>query len=108
MWENFDLRNAEDALPLMTVEDVDKAASKCKTTTRVEGDGFHPEVPLDLSGDKCGRSLTLLHKVRIAGVWPTTSCILLVVLIPKSAASEQPATLFPALNLQWVWLGPLK
>ena len=43
----------------MTVEDVGKAASECKTTTRVEGDGFHPEVPLDLSGDKCGRSTHL-------------------------------------------------
>ena len=69
-------------------------------------EGFHPRDLWDLSGECCGRILTLLHKVEMAGVWPANASTLFFV-IPKSTSSDRPIALFATLIRRRVWLKAL-
>ena len=92
-WEDFDMREEEEAL--LGVKALRQAAMACKATTGVGVDGVHPGVPLDLPDERCGGILTLLHEVEIAEGWPTNASTTPFFLIPKGATSQrQRALLF--------------
>ena len=47
-WNNEVLQNQEEALPPTRAVELKRAASSCKTSTRLGAEGFHPKVPLDV------------------------------------------------------------
>ena len=44
-WKKPALQDEKEALPPMNAEELKRAASSCRTSTRVGSDGFHPRVP---------------------------------------------------------------
>ena len=53
-WKNEELRNAEEALPRLKECHLEEASRLYKAKTGVGCDGFHPEVPLDLTKETRG------------------------------------------------------
>ena len=89
LWYNLELRIREEAFSTFTVKALKRAAAAYKVITRAGVDGIRSMVPLDLS-DECGeRILKLLHKVEMAGRWPTSASAALFCLISKITTSEQ-------------------
>ena len=54
--ECLDLSEHEEALPLLEVRALPKAAAMNKSTTGVDVDGFHPKMPMDLPDESCKKS----------------------------------------------------
>ena len=48
-WRNEELKEGEEALPRLKEGDLDKASRLCKERTGVGCDGFHSEVPSNLT-----------------------------------------------------------
>ena len=56
-------------------------------------DGFHPEVPLDLTGETRGEVVEFLEKMERSGKWPKQACTVTFFLIPKNVTRERPIAL---------------
>ena len=54
-------------MPRLKESHLEKAARNCMANTRVGCDGFHPEVPLELTRETRGEVVELLEKVE--AVW---------------------------------------
>ena len=69
-WKNEELRKFEEALPRLKECDLEKASRFYEAKTGVGCDGFHPEVPLDLTRETRGEVVEFLEKVGHCGKWP--------------------------------------
>ena len=78
----------------MRTEDLKRAASSYKASTRVGADGFHPKVPSDLSTETCRQSVEVLSKVEQRGDGTAQATTLFFFLLPKNVTSERPLALF--------------
>ena len=68
-WKNKELKKFEEALPRLKECALEKASRFYKAKTGVGCDGFHPEVPLDLTRETRGEVVEFLEKVGQCGKW---------------------------------------
>ena len=76
-----------------------------RQNTGVGYDGFHSQVPLDLTKETRGEIVEFLEKVEQSGKWPQQACTTMFFLIPKNVTSERPIALMSTLILWWEALG---
>ena len=72
-----------------------------KQKKRVGCDGFHPNVPLDLTEETRKEIVEFLEKVEQSGTSPQQECTTMFFLVPKNVASERPIALMPTLTRWW-------
>ena len=100
-WKNAELRKLEEALPKLKECHLEKVSRLCEAKTGAGCDGFHPEVPLDLTKETRGEIVEFLEKVEQSGQRPQQACTTMFFLIPKSVTSEGPIALVPTLLRWW-------
>ena len=108
-WKNEELKKLEDALPGLGECDLEKGAETLRGKHRSgmrrlppkSRDGFHPEVPLDLTKGTRGEHGEFFEKVEQSGKWPQQACTTMFFLIPKNVTSERPIALMPTLIRWW-------
>ena len=72
-WKNEELRSAEEALPRPKECLLEEVSRLFKAKTGVGCDGFHPEVPLDLTKETRGEIVEFPEKVEESGKVAATS-----------------------------------
>ena len=72
-WKNEELRSAEEALPRPKECLLEEVSRLFEAKTGVGCDGFHPEVPLDLTKETRGEIVEFLEKVEQSGKVAATS-----------------------------------
>ena len=72
-----------------------------KAKTGVGCDGFHPEVPLDLTKETRGEIVEFQEEEEQSGKWRQQACTTMFFLIPKNVTSERPIALMPTLIRWW-------
>ena len=92
---NEELKNLEAGMPRL----LEKAAKSCKAKTGVVCDGFHPNVPLDLTKETRGKVVEFLEKVEQCGRWQQ-ACTRMFFLSPNSVTTERPIALMPEM-VRW-------
>ena len=100
-WKNEELRSAEEALPRPKECLLERVSRLYKAKTGVGCDGFHPEVPLDLTKETRGELVEFQEKVEESGKWQQQACTTMFFLIPKNVTSERPIALMPTLIRWW-------
>ena len=100
-WKNEELRSAQEALPRPKECLLEEVSRLCKAKTGVGCDGFHPEVPLDLTKETRGEIVEFPEKVEESGKWRQHACTTMFFLIPKNVTSERPIALMPTLIRWW-------
>ena len=88
-------------LPRLKECDLEKAPRMYKAKTGVGCDGFHPNVPLDLTKETRGEVVEFLEKVEQSGEWSQQACTTMFFLILKNVTSERPIALMPTLIRWW-------
>ena len=69
-WKNEELRSAEEALPRLQESHLEDVSRLHKSKTGVGCDGFHPEVPLDLTKETTAEIMEFLQKIEQSGKRP--------------------------------------
>ena len=83
-----------------SVQNVDKPSGLYKKKG-VGCDGFHPNVPLNLTEETRKEIVEFLEKVEQSGKSPQQECTTMFFLIPKNVASQRPIALVPTLIRWW-------
>ena len=65
---------------------------------------LQPMVLPDLSDKMCEKSVRLLAKMQIAGMWPMQAITTMFFLFPQNGTSERPLALLPASFRVWEWM----
>ena len=99
--ENEELKRLEEALPRLKESHLEEVSRVYKAKTGVGCDGFHPNVPLELTKETRGEIVEFLEKVEQSGKWPQQACSTMFFLIPKNVTSERPIALMPTLIRWW-------
>ena len=97
----MELGSAEEALPRLKERHLEEVSRLKKTKTGVGCDGFHPEVPLDLTKETRKEIVEFWEKVEQSGKWPQQTCTTMFFLIPKNVTSERPIALMPTTMPWW-------
>ena len=90
-----------DALPRQKVCGLEKVSKLYNAKTGAGCDGFHPEVPLDVTKETRREIVEFLEMVEQSGKWPQQACTTMFFLIPKNVTSERPIALVPTLIRWW-------
>ena len=67
----------------------DKPSGLCKAITGVGCDGFHPNVPLDLTKETRKEIVEFLEKVEQSGKWQQQACTTMFLLIPEECCESE-------------------
>ena len=100
-WTNEDLTKLEEVLPRLKVCELEKVSRLCKAQTGVGCDGFHLQVPWDLTKETRGELVEFLEKVEQSGSGCNKHARRCSFLIPKNVTSERPIALMPTLVRWW-------
>ena len=90
-----------EALPGQKGCGLEKVSKLYNAKTGVGCDGFHPEVPLDVTKETRREIVEFLEMMEQSGNWPQHVCTTMFFLIPKNVTSERPIALVPTLIRWW-------